>query len=488
MSVRRGLVLAGGGAKGAFQAGMLIAIHKLGLDIHSISGASVGALNGAMYSAGRIKDLRDMWMTMSSRKVLRPRVWAVLAPLLSVAQGYQAYRSERLDAEFPVRIRRCFWTIDALAHCAWWSLVAMLFIGDAGRSSTTVVVVTILIVSCLGLVLIAKTSRPTRVTSEGSRASCTLIIAGTAATIVMRAISREDGASNTVVYYCMLGLLSLIIVDCSLYVVGKLTSELRLSAASQQYLASTVTAALTGAILRIPLYVTTAHHPGDVFDPDNPEWEAETGFKGKIIGWTPLPIRGYIPNYTRIDQLESSEATSLLLASAALPLGIFPAVETVRGYAIDGGAADNCPVFPLVAEDNLDVMLVLNLECPAGQAAQKTHIESWRRIDRLLRVAKLSFRPAHMGLGEIPHFRIREPHAMVPLRDPPHWPRVLELAPRQTLGSFVTGTMRFNKKYCIAMLRLGYSQALEQLGTEEPTLSSQCAALARLDPCTDDVL
>ncbi|MDR3155145.1 MAG: patatin-like phospholipase family protein [Deltaproteobacteria bacterium] len=52
-----GLVLSGGGGKGAYEAGAVKALAELGLSVSAVSGASVGALNGAAVSAAA--DLRE---------------------------------------------------------------------------------------------------------------------------------------------------------------------------------------------------------------------------------------------------------------------------------------------------------------------------------------------------------------------------------------------------------------------------------------------
>ena len=44
-----GLVLAGGGTKGAYQVGVWKALCELGINIKAIVGASIGALNGALF-------------------------------------------------------------------------------------------------------------------------------------------------------------------------------------------------------------------------------------------------------------------------------------------------------------------------------------------------------------------------------------------------------------------------------------------------------
>src|SRR5690242_8105879 len=47
-----GLVLAGGGARGAYQAGAVRYLAECGIHIRMICGASIGALNGAVVACG----------------------------------------------------------------------------------------------------------------------------------------------------------------------------------------------------------------------------------------------------------------------------------------------------------------------------------------------------------------------------------------------------------------------------------------------------
>jgi NTE family protein len=67
-----GLVLAGGGGRGAYQIGAWQALRELGLDqrIGAVSGTSVGALNGALFAQGNFKAARRVWLTLNSDKVL----------------------------------------------------------------------------------------------------------------------------------------------------------------------------------------------------------------------------------------------------------------------------------------------------------------------------------------------------------------------------------------------------------------------------------
>lgn len=56
-----GLVLAGGGALGAYQAGVIKALSKAGLTYPYIAGTSIGGLNGYLTAIGKINELEMEW-------------------------------------------------------------------------------------------------------------------------------------------------------------------------------------------------------------------------------------------------------------------------------------------------------------------------------------------------------------------------------------------------------------------------------------------
>lgn len=72
ISTKIGLVLAGGGGKGAYHVGVWKALKEYGLDmrIAAISGTSVGALNGALFTSTSINSAADVWSTISPDKIL----------------------------------------------------------------------------------------------------------------------------------------------------------------------------------------------------------------------------------------------------------------------------------------------------------------------------------------------------------------------------------------------------------------------------------
>ncbi len=84
-----GLVLTGGGAKGAYQAGALQYLAELGLEPQIIAGTSIGALNGAVLSSYQpfsyaVHRLNELWEELGDAPILRSNPNGLL-PIISYA-------------------------------------------------------------------------------------------------------------------------------------------------------------------------------------------------------------------------------------------------------------------------------------------------------------------------------------------------------------------------------------------------------------------
>lgn len=71
------LVLSGGGAKGAYEAGVAALFVERGLPIRLVAGSSAGALNAAMIADGRLDRLEALW-----RGLTRDRIYSLRARVL----------------------------------------------------------------------------------------------------------------------------------------------------------------------------------------------------------------------------------------------------------------------------------------------------------------------------------------------------------------------------------------------------------------------
>src|SRR5712692_1317120 len=70
------LVFSGGGAKGAWEAGVAAALIERGVPVRIVAGSSSGALNAVMIADGRIDRLESLWRSLTRDHVysLRPSV------------------------------------------------------------------------------------------------------------------------------------------------------------------------------------------------------------------------------------------------------------------------------------------------------------------------------------------------------------------------------------------------------------------------------
>jgi len=76
------LVLSGGGAKGAWEAGAAAALIEGGVPVGLVAGSSAGALNAAMLADGRLDRLQALWRSLSRAQVYSLRPGVVFAGLL----------------------------------------------------------------------------------------------------------------------------------------------------------------------------------------------------------------------------------------------------------------------------------------------------------------------------------------------------------------------------------------------------------------------
>jgi NTE family protein len=98
---RVALVLQGGGALGAYQAGVYQALHEANIGVDWLCGTSIGAINGAIIAGNppdkRVERLRDFWETVTRPPVRIPNIpWFTELPWNG--NGHARYWSNRMSA------------------------------------------------------------------------------------------------------------------------------------------------------------------------------------------------------------------------------------------------------------------------------------------------------------------------------------------------------------------------------------------------------
>lgn len=96
-----GLVLAGGGGRGAYQIGVWKALNDAGLEkyITSVSGASVGGLNAALFVQRDLNQAQSIWESISMNKILTPKLDSQHSGRFSLFErdGLETIIDENLD-------------------------------------------------------------------------------------------------------------------------------------------------------------------------------------------------------------------------------------------------------------------------------------------------------------------------------------------------------------------------------------------------------
>ncbi len=94
-----GLVLCGGGGRGAYQIGVWRALERLGLReyITAVSGTSVGALNAALFATVSSNRACDIWRSISPRDIADPA--EAVGRVLGTVIGFAMSEEKKVNAE-----------------------------------------------------------------------------------------------------------------------------------------------------------------------------------------------------------------------------------------------------------------------------------------------------------------------------------------------------------------------------------------------------
>jgi predicted acylesterase/phospholipase RssA len=401
---RRGLVLAGGGAKGAWQFGALQALREAGITFDVVSGTSVGALNGALWCADRMDVGQRMWETISLRKIFQIRLGLVvlaffglpirvlnaffqedppkdragraghvvlvgflIAGLLasessiSLAILTDVWKASTLSAAFASGV---FHGLGLLISCAFgilaalmWPCIIFFFMVDRYRKHKVLVIDDAFIFFCF-------------------------LTCPTALFFVP--IKILEGVSP-LVQQTLLVLLAFSFTPPLLVALGGLLIRTNVSMFAATPLERIMTDVMNGRVTT-PLFATAAM-AAKYFDPDDVLYStAMTDGSSDSIYYV-VPKTELIPHYSRVDLQEPLEACESLLASSALPLGIVASRYTNdRTRLMDGGVVDNIPWFPLIGEPFLcDELFIVHCS-PMTEWHDELQLTAWRKMDRVLRV------------------------------------------------------------------------------------------------------
>jgi hypothetical protein len=440
---RRGLVLAGGGAKGAYQFGCLMALKEHSVVFDVISGTSIGALNALLWSTGNMEKGKEIWQTLSQDRILPWRVPPFLGfPLGLVVGSLHSFYAFVRGLPLPI----IFASPSSFALNAPF-LAFAITVGFACKDpSLRWIVFSILLLQFGGMFICTAF----RIISP--EVSLNVLIQPIVALLLNSFLGIVP-----VPLFETLALLAFSVYPIVLYWFVSSFPPHLLNRAPLRSAVDT----LAQEELQSETYICTAAEK-EIFDPDKPQYIHPTASGPRLYphdtNITVVKDTSWIPRYFRLNEFSKEERVKALLASAALPFGIVPRV-TLRGENhVDGGMIDNVPIYPLIDLAPCDEIVVIQLSPKRGGDSE--YRRNWQRIDRLVRLSDFYYSDFLPENSPLEYRDTNDPPKIIPLTDPPRWPRlIITISPSASLGNFLGGTLNFSAKYAQQIMQQGYNDA-----------------------------
>jgi predicted acylesterase/phospholipase RssA len=509
----RGLILPGGGAKGAFQFGCLEAFAAAGEDPDTafdiVCGTSVGALNGTLWGLAALEEGASIWAELSFANVFPPK---------------NPYRGPFASTYHRVR---------GALHVAWSLVIHRIRQGqfrgsDLGYTKAVIWVLAVLTALPPFAALIAATlmfpdSRALRWAGPSRRV---LFIVGagvdmvllfrwlqgrmfTATSVemmgtrnmVLKTMERSltwplsikvvsaffTPGDNPVVVWAALGIMVLGHVP-----IQNLNRDLRrtLKGDAPTYLTkapleATIEKIVQGRTPRCRTFCTVAE-PSEVMGleiaamfeemlvrlpPGQTEADAAARAQARTFAATAntadIPREFHIARYTELTAENAKTWGDVVVASASLPFGIVESEKLGDRDCVDGGVADNIPFYPAIALGADDLTVIYLDRFPDRHAAFERALGDINRafqifltrgiamVTRALR-EEMTPEPGQVGLDAL------DPAFVQRMTDGCTF-RLRVIYPERHLGGFLNGVLNFDQKYASELRILGQAEATRHL-------------------------
>lgn len=485
---RRGLVVAGGGARGAYSFGCQKALHEAGVYFEAVAATSAGALNGAIWSSGDIAAGEALWRRMAPSNTYEPRNWPGFLPvalwrvLFSIGVGVGLVASRIVhgpvakEVEQPVALAAAILLLifgsslfayaetgELISYAYYWFVVGCFGIYQGLRYQGAYV-------RTLGY--LAAFGSLTTLVAEAPRKLIYGLLTGSpqAADHAMNE-SGFAGLAAMLLSAATFAFITLAAILLFFVVMNRLSS---LTMLSSRPLRKTIGEFLTGRKLKLPFYATVAYCAG-VYDPDRQRWSLTfTRSECRVRQYQPEADELWVPCYFRVDELAPDQAVDVLAATAALPFGFVSSVWIDGRHYVDGGLADNEPIAPLL-HLNLDEIWLLRLE--PGEPSSDDHLRTARELLRRERLVDLP-RPAPFTTNT----DARPPYGsggacVVPYPWNGPSPVLRFLAPAQPLGGLFDGLLNFTPEFAAQCIQSGYNETHRWLREHQAAVGPRAARL-----------
>jgi hypothetical protein len=463
---RRVLVLEGGGAKGAYAFGSMLAFARTNIRFKSVAGTSVGALNAILWCTNSMDAGWNLWRSISFASVYPVRFCDPQkysrAVITALSCAYVVLRLAWATATGAPTILRS-WNRVVLSLVLSTPWIYLIWLLSANHHSLR------------AILLFGSISAMISGAFGGSLADrhYTVVILMTCYVVVPSFLVAQlaTGALHSRGLGILIGFctFSLAIVVCGLvFLLLSWLFEVDKSVLESSPLRESILKILSNSTFSIPAIVTIARER-DIFDPDTPEWypvrHDETGMP--LPPYYPATRKKWRAAYYDIGKCKREIAVDYCMASAALPYGIAPPVKIGDQRCVDGGVADNCPVFPFLnGIDIEEVFIVLHSAYDSDQDALNAAgvtVETWQKRRREYDIGDFPTPSEYHTMPPAPFGDKNRPPKVIPYRTPRPFPACVPFYPSKSIGNLLSGTLNFEGRFAQVLIWRGYRETRSKL-------------------------
>jgi predicted acylesterase/phospholipase RssA len=455
----KGLVLAGGGVKGAYQFGCLRAFRERSLKFDAVSGTSVGALNAILWATNQLEKGSEIWTTLEQKRFMP---WILPAPLMFLVIPVASFLQTThliLSSGIPDETMADWRVLRLIQALMFYPFgVAMALSSSVLWSSSRTHIATLLVLVLGAVYSIVLGHLATEVSSRGVNFAGALLsggltfLLGVLWVVALGVAWLRTGANPFAAIQItahniqiLLLLVQFALLAAALIIGGSLAS------ATMGPLS-----AIVDDILKKPLtclvYVASAQR-SDIWDPDSPEWTVAPDNTDSSV---PALKAIYVPRYRCLNMLDRDEQVKAVVASASLPFGVVKPVWIGGQELVDGGVVDNEPVFPLVELCPCDEIVIVRLAHGDKETWLREQQARWSRLERRIRLADYV-----VDMRQERKWYSYTEGGALPTRGPNRWPSMFrQVVPQSPIERGLSGgTLRFDPKYAELLLKQGQLEA-----------------------------
>jgi predicted acylesterase/phospholipase RssA len=423
---RLALVLFGGGGKGAYEAGCLLALFDAGIRNFCVfAGTSVGALNAALgfslFHTGERQSAVKLWSTISPWKVLTVNPLRILLSvpvrLLMHISAIPIYIIAR-GMHFAERFIGRSWVVLVLQSPQLAAIMLLLVTVPFGSA---------------GFWLMS--GRPPNVWQ--------LLVEG----------------FSVLILYGLIGILRPLI-------------ETYLSVLNNKPLRDIIISSVEIGVLRnadTPIYITIVSDVEywDPFEEGSDPAISETAWRKEEAA-----------SYFKLNDSENDQAALILLMQSAAIPELFPQRRVLGQRSVDGGTQDNTPILPVLAHrpDTIIVVYLDHTHAVNNNLREDEQLRTWWMLEHYMWTIQSRDSASKVRREYLEKYgaidSVKERPIMLS-NTPPFEDKVfVPIVPSQNLGGLVFGTMNFSAEKSCRLISVGYCDTLLRLEHEAQLLAA----------------